>query len=127
MSMSMPAKARSNRKVKAKEEKERVVSRIGDKHAMTIGHQMDVNMVTIGRSITPGGDAGDARDAGQCPAALHGALLTRSGTSIACTMNSVDLQPRACLLVLNALAPGSMLKVGTAILFALSLAPNMYW
>ena len=59
--MSMPTKARPNRRVKAKEEKERTASRIGDKHAMTFGDQMDVNMVTIVRSITPDDNQDDVQ------------------------------------------------------------------
>ena len=42
--MSTPARARPSRKEKAQVEKGRMVSRIGDNHAMTIGDQMAVNL-----------------------------------------------------------------------------------
>ena len=60
-SMSTPTSARSNKKVKAKEEKERMVSRIGDNHAMITGDQKAFNMDTTARSIIPEDNQGDVR------------------------------------------------------------------
>ena len=59
--LSMPARARSSRREKAKVEKGRTVSRIGDNHAMTTGVQMAVNLDTTVPNTIPGDNQADAR------------------------------------------------------------------
>ena len=71
--MSMPASARSSRREKAKEQTGRMVSRIGDNHAVTIGDQMAVNMDSAALSIIPGDNQADARYVVQCDTIHHSA------------------------------------------------------